>query len=302
MISKGMRQVEALSDRHMEISQATTPGGRTIERADDIYHWEGSQTYPLTVRKRRERSLLSPEDSTYRPVASHPHLPGPTSHNSSVPALSSSPLLTRLQKSELVDHKERLVSSSPHKLVAEPLTSASGHPGDDSLMTRRREANRLAAQRFRSRKKGYQDSLEDRVRQLEDERDGLLFRLGEAPGHSSRNDSRLGPPDEGYPPSQRLPLATESLPSGNARIDSPSDPISPNRRDSVEGDIRLAALESANRKLQEEIRLISEENNRLLEEVMDWRRWEMEMHKHSRHMSQDPRDNEKINVSSRGAS
>jgi predicted nuclease with TOPRIM domain len=49
------------------------------------------------------------------------------------------------------------------------------------ITVRRREANRLAAQRFRSRKKGYQDSLEERIKALEEERDGLLRRQGETP-------------------------------------------------------------------------------------------------------------------------
>lgn len=50
-------------------------------------------------------------------------------------------------------------------------------PGESSLTRRRREANRLAAQRFRSRKKGYQDSLEERVRVLENEKHELEEQL-----------------------------------------------------------------------------------------------------------------------------
>ena len=58
-----------------------------------------------------------------------------------------------------------------------PTGSSSRAIGEDGLTLRRREANRLAAQRFRSRKKGYQDSLEERIRILEEEKD-LVARHG----------------------------------------------------------------------------------------------------------------------------
>ncbi len=99
---------------------------------------------------------------------------------------------------------------------------------DESLTLRRREANRLAAQRFRSRKKGYQDSLEEKIRMMEDERDVLLQRLGEAPGDAK----------------------------------DPTDP-----------DVRVAALESANRHLRDELGSLREENDRLRDELEAWRRW-----------------------------
>lgn len=119
-------------------------------------------------------------------------------------------------------------------------TSSSSHrtPGEDHLTLRRREANRLAAQRFRSRKKGYQDSLEEKVRQLEDDKELLVRRLTEGPSR----DYKAAP----------VPEVT------------------------VDIDVRLAALESANRKLQDELKTVSEENERLREELDQWRRWERE--------------------------
>ena len=118
--------------------------------------------------------------------------------------------------------------------------SSSSHatPGEDHLTLRRREANRLAAQRFRSRKKGYQDSLEEKVRQLEDDKELLVRRLTEGTGRDIKQTSALE-------------AATDI-------------------------DVRVAALESANRKLQDELRIVSDENERLREEIDQWRRWERE--------------------------
>lgn len=105
--------------------------------------------------------------------------------------------------------------------------SASASNGDlkeDTLTVRRREANRLAAQRFRSRKKGYQDSLEERIRVLEDDREGLLRQMGGAPEMT-----------------------------GNV-------------------DVRVAALEAANRRLRDEMSMLRADNDRLRDELEAWRR------------------------------
>ena len=125
--------------------------------------------------------------------------------------------------------------------------SSSSHPagGEDHLTLRRREANRLAAQRFRSRKKGYQDSLEEKVRQLEDDKELLVRRLTEGPVREYK------------------PHVQEAI---------------------IDVDVRVAALESANRKLQEELKFVGEENDRLREEVDQWRRWEREQREASRAM------------------
>lgn len=159
-------------------------------------------------------------------------------------------------------------------------SSASGQPGEYNLTLRRREANRLAAQRFRSRKKGYQDSLEDRVRQLEDERDALHRRLGEGPGPSSRAILGIGPDEDGlYPPGHRhslpmnIPSVSQTAPPSFSR---PS--ISPEGRElSTEMDIRMIALESANRKLQDELRSLMDENERLVTDVEGWRNSERDL-------------------------
>jgi hypothetical protein len=128
--------------------------------------------------------------------------------------------------------------------------------GEDSLTVRRREANRLAAQRFRNRKKGYQDNLEERIRQLEEERDVLSRRLGDPP---APQPPRL---DEG---------GSERLASHSAR---PSFSHSLSSHDGVESDMRVASLEAANRRLQDEVRDLLEENEVLREEVDNWRRWD----------------------------
>ena len=98
---------------------------------------------------------------------------------------------------------------------------------EDTLTVRRREANRLAAQRFRSRKKGYQDSLEERIRVLEEDREGLLRQLGGAPEVTTNVD------------------------------------------------VRIAALEAANRRLRDEMSMLRAENDRLRDELEAWRRQEV---------------------------
>lgn len=115
--------------------------------------------------------------------------------------------------------------------------------GEDNLTLRRREANRLAAQRFRSRKKGYQDSLEERIRVLEEEKDIMARSMGQ-------------------------PLRQEYYP--------PPRSASP-EKGPIDVDVRVAALESANRRLQDELRVIAEDNDRLRDEVDRWRQWEREV-------------------------
>lgn len=130
-------------------------------------------------------------------------------------------------------------------------SSSRGGAGEDHLTLRRREANRLAAQRFRSRKKGYQDSLEERIRALEEEKDSMVRRLD--PGH------RHSPEYSRHEPYRRRS-------------------VSPDRH--ADGDVRVASLESANRRLQDELRGALEENERLRDEVDRWRRWERDLRDH----------------------
>lgn len=128
-------------------------------------------------------------------------------------------------------------------------TSSRGGGGEETLTLRRREANRLAAQRFRSRKKGYQDSLEERIRILEDEKDVIARRLDQS--------HQRTPQEDGY-----------------YRRTEPYPPHSPDQ--TGEGDVRYASLESANRRLQDELRGVMEDNARLRDEVDRWRKWERE--------------------------
>ena len=106
--------------------------------------------------------------------------------------------------------------------------------GRDNLKTKRREANRLAAQRFRSRRKGYQESLEEKVRDLQEDNVMLLRRL----------ETQAGP----LPP---IPGQFHAQP----------------------GDIRFTALDSANRQLRDENRALEAELRRLSSEVEMWRSW-----------------------------
>lgn len=158
---------------------------------------------PAAIRKRRQRSQSSPE-------------------------LFQSPGADYFASSSL--HAGPSGSLTPH-------ADGIGVPESTSAV-RRREANRLAAQRFRSRKKGYQDSLEERIKVLEDEKDALLRRLGEMPEGTNH-----GPMDI---------------------------------RDAADTSVRMASLEAANRRLRDELRGVYEENDRLREDLDGWRRWHHE--------------------------
>jgi hypothetical protein len=142
-------------------------------------------------------------------------------------------------------------STSASGTAGESNASSRGGAGEETLTLRRREANRLAAQRFRSRKKGYQDSLEERIKILEDEKDIIARRLAQ-----TRHQPTT---DEGYY------RQTETY-----RRRSPT----PER--AGDGDVRMASLESANRRLQDELRGVVEDNDRLRDEVERWRKWERE--------------------------
>lgn len=159
--------------------------------------------------------------------------------------------------SDGIAQPERRASDNPRSNV-----EASRTPSHDETpisrggnTSRRREANRLAAQRFRSRKKGYQDSLEERIRVLEEERDVLLNRLGEGPGESSF----------------RLSDST----GGQGPVLSAAG--SPEKKDVViDVDVRIASLEAANRRLQEELKVLYEENEALRDELDRWWRWDVD--------------------------
>jgi len=145
-------------------------------------------------------------------------------------------------------HSSHSATASANGTAGDSATSSRGGNGEETLTLRRREANRLAAQRFRSRKKGYQDSLEERIRILEDEKDVIARRL---------DQSHQRTPEDGY-----------------YRRTEPFPPHSPDH--GPDGDVRYASLESANRRLQDELRGVMEDNARLRDEVERWRKWERE--------------------------
>jgi hypothetical protein len=123
-------------------------------------------------------------------------------------------------------------------------TSSRGGGGKGGITTRRREANRLAAQRFRNRKKGYQNSLEERIRILEHEKDLVAKSL-------NRSHQRLEPDDVCYRQMEAL---------------------YPNLLDRIgDGDVRYASLESVNRSLKSDWRGAMVANARLKDEVERWR-------------------------------
>nr|XP_019045389.1 hypothetical protein I302_05778 [Kwoniella bestiolae CBS 10118]OCF24319.1 hypothetical protein I302_05778 [Kwoniella bestiolae CBS 10118] len=170
--------------------------------------------------------------------------------------------------------------SSAHQYVTNPPA-----PGGTSSV-RRREANRLAAQRFRSRKKGYQDSLEERIRVLESEKEVLVRQVDEGLSRS------------GHPSSSSLQPRSSHLRQGQADGDgvdghhwsskgqssSSHRSASPERREPpLDAEVRIASLESANRRLQDDVRNLIEENDQLRDELQRWRSWHVE-HDRSRRM------------------
>ena len=195
------------------------------------------------------------------PAGDHSSTSGQSELKRSRQSRSSSETVAREEKSygqypdeSLVDgltspheSQSRSTDTSPTSSKAGP--SRGGRP--QSLTVRRREANRLAAQRFRSRKKGYQESLEEKVRELQEENALLQGRL------EGRQDMPFRP-RSGEPPRPILPHSSSAdwtATHGSA------------------ADIRMAALDAANRRLQEENRALEVEVQRVSGELEMWRRW-----------------------------
>ncbi|KAL7420699.1 hypothetical protein Q5752_004650 [Cryptotrichosporon argae] len=177
---------------------------------------------------------------------------------------------------------------------AGPSAGGGGGATEDVLALRRREANRLAAQRFRSRKKGYQDSLEERIRALEEEKDSLSRRLeraeddgaggGGGGGGRFGRASRRSPSSDPYPRSSML---SSRFGGTGGRSTSPV------ARSEAYADIelRVAGLESANRRLQDELRGVYDENDRLRAELERWREWTRESR--AANVAREPRDRDR---------
>ena len=132
---------------------------------------------------------------------------------------------------------------------------------------RRREANRLAAQRFRSRKKAHQEQLEEKIRRLEEDRQTLISHYpSERVG--SAEEAVLDVEQDAGPSNQSATRSTS--PQGPPRlVSSVSFEL---REFSADQEVRIASLEAANRKLQEDLRVVRQEKEELLEELRRWRR------------------------------
>lgn len=236
----------------------------------------GDETQPMNTTnrspseqmKRRKRSPMSPDRDISRAKSS-----GSRSSGYRSPSPGSRILVTDMN--EQMRYPSAHSSASASASISGTATGGSsssrnGGGGEDALTLRRREANRLAAQRFRSRKKGYQDSLEDRIRILEEEKDSISQRLV----HSHQRS----PHDEGF-------LRHHDM--YRRRSGSPDNK-------NLDADVRVAALESANRRLQDELRGVVEDNERLRDEVDRWRKWD-------RDMRETRRDDDRVSTISRNA-
>lgn len=224
------------------------PEGPYTKRPQAVQHSYSYPDHNMSSGSSRQHHLPPPEGL--------PSATGSTSYSTS----DERPRLHRISTAPMPgeEHIKEERFSSPDWNEIGP-----SQPSSDSTILRRREANRLAAQRFRNRKKGYQDSLEGRVKQLEEERTILVKRLEQADEqafHGSRSHSS--------PSLHRPRLSSDQYPyphfgRPSARIASP-----------VAEDIRVASLEAANRRLQDELKSVSDENAQLHATLNKWIEWE----------------------------
>lgn len=160
-----------------------------------------------------------------------------------------------------------------HSSVTESSSSSLARKGKgadngdgDTMTARRREANRLAAQRFRSRKKGYQDSLEEKIKELEQENRALQGKLegkNETPQRDPSSSSKHVSYDH-YSWAANSHHAPPILPSSSA--------IHPDYIEVQHNhEFRIRHLETLNQALEEELREVREENKRLRDEFAHWR-------------------------------
>jgi hypothetical protein len=197
-------------------------------------------------RKRKQRTPESPNATMNKPFRSR---------SGEYPSQSPPPLSPERRHTSA--HSSNSANASANGTGGgDSATSSRGGGGEETLTLRRREANRLAAQRFRSRKKGYQDSLEERIRILEDEKDVIARRLDHTHQRPPSHDEGYYRQTEAYP--QRSP------------------------DHGADGEVRFASLESANRRLQDELRGVMEDNARLRDEVERWRKWERDQRENAR--------------------
>ena len=255
-------------------------GDEELEETGSLSHVSPGSDY---MRKRRHRTNSSPgPPSTWSTIQDH-------RYQGELPPIQQAPDISPSSSNVMLAHQRPVLSP----LTASDGTSGSsrGPPsGEDSLTVRRREANRLAAQRFRSRKKGYQDSLEEKVRQLEEDKELLVRRLTEASGVP-------------LPPRRRSIIRVNDdrgeirgVPKLGA-TGNINHALSPERREMpVDADVRIAALESANRRLQDELRCIHEENDKLRQELEHWRLWEREQRESAWSVEAGRRDERRVSL------
>jgi len=156
-----------------------------------------------------------------------------------------------------------------------PLDGENFPPGPSG---RRREANRLAAQRFRTRKKGYVDELEKKVAGLEREKEKLLRRIGDLIDTQTRVKMEEGirsTDGSNFGSSPRDPI--QSHPPHLGLHSSRS--ISPRRLLDQQqfNEMKISNLEDANRHLQQELTVSLQNNERSTDLLGKWRDWEIEL-------------------------
>ncbi|WWC96335.1 hypothetical protein V866_003202 [Kwoniella sp. B9012] len=185
------------------------------------------------------------------PASSLKRRPSPSSSHSSGRSHQSLPL------------SPEIGYNAAHEYSTNPPASGS------TASVRRREANRLAAQRFRSRKKGYQDSLEERIRVLESEKEVLIRQVDESLSRTGQPSTSLQPRSSNLRHAQADGDGVDGARWPGKRNSNPTHrSTSPERRETpFDADVRIASLESANRRLQDDVRNLIEENEQLRDEI-----------------------------------
>ncbi|OCF57023.1 hypothetical protein L486_05880 [Kwoniella mangroviensis CBS 10435] len=186
------------------------------------------------------------------PASSLKRRASPSSSHSSGPSHQSPPL------------SPEIGYNAAHQYSTNPPASGG------TASVRRREANRLAAQRFRSRKKGYQDSLEERIRVLESEKEVLIRQVDESLSRTGHPSTSLQPRSSDLRHAQADGNGVDGAHWPGKRNSNPTHrSTSPERRETpLDADVRIASLESANRRLQDDVRNLIEENEQLRDEMV----------------------------------
>lgn len=264
IISAGRRS--SISQHRVRNEMADSPGSRRRQPHASQQH---SQQQASTSTESTNSSARPDRDNEglTRRRSSSPSKAGMTSTAATPGAGESS--------SSAASSKARPDRKRPSSPAWDEAASSSGNPGEESMILRRREANRLAAQRFRNRKKGYQDSLEERIRVLEEERAILNRRLEDAEeGHAGRG---YHGPHGGEHLMRRFdqsPSVLAGAPGRSASTSRLSRFASPSAADA---ELRVASLESANRRLQDELKRASERISYLESNLDQWVKWEQNL-------------------------